>query len=175
MDYRDIVIKTQELCKKYNPTVLAPFPYERIFREKSDLELHSLVLDEEISGSINLDDKTSKYKILINNLKPTTRQYFTISHELGHYFFHQKILLKEKVLIDGDKFLDKPMLFRSNTLVMAAVEFEANQFAANLLMPEDSIKQAWESLGNVYELANIFKVSVSTISIRLERLGLIFV
>ena len=170
---QDVVQKAQEVLQKYNPGVIAPFPFEKIYQDEKNLEVHCLELDEEISGSINFDVGSKKYKILINSCKSVTRQYFTLGHELGHFYLHQAILRKEKILIDGDSSLNKSMLFRSDTPEFGEIEFEANQFAANLLMPEDNVRRAWETLGNVHEMADIFKVSVSAISVRLERLGLL--
>jgi Zn-dependent peptidase ImmA (M78 family) len=40
-------------------------------------------------------------------------------------------------------------------------------------MPKDLVISAWSTLKNIEECAKIFNVSVSAMSIRLERLGLI--
>ncbi len=43
--------------------------------------------DSNISGLIYKED--NKYFILVNDNYSLTRQYFTIAHELGHYFLHK--------------------------------------------------------------------------------------
>src|SRR3989344_9160750 len=144
MNLIDVITKACEILQKYNPGVIAPFPFENIYQGEKNLEAHFLELDEEVSGSINYDATLKKFKILINTCKPATRQYFALGHELGHFYLHQHVLLKEKILIDGDSLLNKSMLFRSDTPEFGEIEFAANQFAANLLMPEDNIKRAWE-------------------------------
>ena len=56
---------------------------------------------------------------------------------------------------------------------------EADKFALSLLMPTKLVKEAWklfknrENVDGVQECAKIFKVSVSTMCIRLEDLNLI--
>ena len=53
------------------------------------------------------------------------RRRFTIAHELGHYFLH---------FSDNDKEFKDSVFYRS--LEYNNEEIEANEFAANLLMPE---------------------------------------
>ncbi len=95
---------------------------------------------------MNLDNDTSgmiervsdgKFRIVVNDNHPMTRKRFTIAHELGHYFNHRHLI--------GDGISDD-RAYRSadsgryaNTAIGRRQETEANQFAANLLMPYDAI------------------------------------
>ena len=65
------------------------------------------------------------------------------------------------------------MMFRSDNAPTTEMEIEANRFAASLIMPEKWVLKAWSELENVVECAKVFNVSVSAMSIRLERLGLL--
>ena len=51
-------------------------------------------------------------------------------------------------------------------------EVEANAFVANLLMPEQMVREMWKRWGSTEILADIFKVSLSAMSYRLYNLHL---
>ena len=171
-------MKTQRVEKtvntvlaKYNPQGLTPFPFENIQKDKDDLEIYLVDLDEELSGAIGFNAKSRKFEIFVNRKKPQNRQNFTLAHELGHYFLHQEIIRSEETLIDGE---DTDInLFRVDEGSSTQIEREANEFAADILMPAEFVNRAWEAIGNVEECAALFHVSIAAMSIRLERLGLV--
>ncbi len=103
-----------------------------------------------------LDGKTNT--IYVNSEDPTSRQSFTIAHELGHYKLQHKpeefgVLYRYATPIDKDSF-----------------EQEANFFAANLLVPENMLVEVMnkykltENDGSL--LADIFGVSPDVIKYR---------
>lgn len=103
----------------------------------------------------------------------TNRQRFTKAHELGHFMLHR----------GGDLFIDKDFktMHRpsTNTPSSAWQEWEANEFAACLLMPEELLKKEMKKIKVDYEderwmrqLADKFEVSLAAMSIRISRLGL---
>lgn len=174
MEIIDVTKKAERIIEKYNSEGLSPFPFEKIEADKDDLEILSFSPNEDLSGVIEFDKKENKFIIFINTNKPKTRQYFTIAHELGHYFLHQEIIKEEEVIIDGENSLDgNKALFRLNNYNFTKIETEANNFAATLIMPANSVKDAWNTFKNVEECARIFNVSISAMSIRLEKLNLI--
>ncbi|MDD5023414.1 MAG: ImmA/IrrE family metallo-endopeptidase, partial [Candidatus ainarchaeum sp.] len=120
-------------------------------------------------------DKTeNKFEILINTKKAFTRQHFTTAHELAHYFLHREIIRTEEFIIDGEDSLDSAkMLFRLDNAEYSRIETEANNCAASLIMPTGLVIKAWNTIKNIEEVAKIFNVSPSAMSIRLERLGLV--
>ena len=70
------------------------------------------------------------------------RQRFTIAHEIGHFLLHTD----EDVHID-----EKRPIGRRDDLSSQAVdacEIEANQFAAELLMPESLVREFVRNLGS---------------------------
>lgn len=166
--------EAERIISRYNPDKLSPFPYGNIQKDRNDLSIFLVSLPNDISGLIQYNKDNSGFTIFINNEKPKTRQHFTVAHELGHYFLHQEYLKSEKVFIDGEGSLDgNRTLFRLDTAVYNKIETEANSFAASLIMPAELVKDAWISLKDVQACAKIFDVSVSAMSIRLERLNLI--
>lgn len=101
------------------------------------------------------------------------RQRFTMAHELGHFMLHRH----------SDLFIDKGFktMYRpsSSTPSKEWQEWEANEFAACILMPEQLVKEEFEKIEMDYdndewikELAAKFKVSPNAMSIRITRLGL---
>lgn len=176
MDLNKITQKAEDLAAKYNPEGYSPFPFEKIEADNDDLKiLFSDNLDANISGAIIYDENDKIFAILVNKLKPDTRTHFTVAHELGHYFLHKEIIRQSKAIVDGDNTLDgQNILYRADTLENKSVlETEANNFAASLIMPEKLVRMVWEKLKDVEECARVFKVSVSAMSIRLERLKLL--
>lgn len=163
----------EEYAQKFNPERVAPFPYENVLKECTDLEIFFLTLeDENVSGATLYKD--GKFSILVNADKHENRQHFTLAHELGHYFLHQDILKQDGGFIDEEKQLDgSKILYRLDDATRDEIETEANHFAASLIMPRDLVKDAWETTNSIEECARIFKVSTIAINIRLTELNLV--
>lgn len=176
MDIREVTQKAEDLASKYNPECYTPFPFEKIENDNQDLRiLYTDSLEAHISGAIIYNDEDKVFAILINKLKPETRTQFTIAHELGHYFLHKEFIVKNKAVVDGDGSLDgQIILYRDDCQENRTIlEIEANNFAASLIMPEKFVRSVWNKLQDVEQCAKAFKVSVSAMSIRLERLKLL--
>lgn len=165
--------KAEEIAKKYNLTGISPFPYEMIERAYTDLKIFSVPLENNLSGAIKFQE-TEGFHIFVNSDKPKKRRYFTIAHELGHFFLHSEIIKEEKIIIDNEDSLDSSkVLFRIDEAKSTQIEKEANNFAASLIMPRDLVIKAWNILEDVEECAKIFNVSIIAMSIRLEKLHLL--
>jgi len=176
MEITKCVELAEEIRKKYNPDYVSPFPYENIEKDHDGLDIFitSDIEDSNVSGVTLYNKEKDTISIFINKNKHINRQYFTIAHELGHYFLHKDIIKTEEILIDFDRMLDgNRALFRLDESTSNMIETEANNFAAALIMPEDFVVKAWNRLDSVEETARVFNVSVSAMSIRLEKLGLI--
>lgn len=108
----------------------APVDVFKIARELG-IEVNRVPLPENISGRIRRIDG-DKFAIDVNRDHSTTRQRFTVAHEIGHYIYHRDLLGKGT----GDT-----LAFRAegtdlpNPNITATQERQANIFAANLLMP----------------------------------------
>jgi Zn-dependent peptidase ImmA (M78 family) len=91
------------------------------------------------------------------------RQRFTVAHELGHFFLHNEYL--DKGLMDGVG------LMRDGTV--NNIENEANNFAANLLMPEGLFRGLWcDKTISLEEMAQYFYISCSAVITRAKFLKL---
>lgn len=100
----------------------------------------------------------SGYSIVVNRKDSPTRQRFTTAHEIGHFVLHREQIK------DG---ITENAMYRAEGLT-SRQETEANQMAADILMPWNLIRQATLSgQHSVESLAKLFDVSVVAMSIRL--------
>jgi len=106
----------------------------------------------------------SKGEIIVNSAESNVRKNFTIAHELGHY------LLGHLSDPDYDVLYRQPIGNIPNT----PLEQEANCFAANLLVPENLLKDCISRFpfATNQQLANLFGVSVDVIGYRRHDLGI---
>jgi Zn-dependent peptidase ImmA (M78 family) len=175
MTIQEINNLAEEKARIYNPEGLSPFPFEKIQSDFKDLLIFYGNLKDDKSGMIFFDNNDNTYNIFINKDKSKTRQYFTLSHEVGHYFLHKDLLKGEEVIVDGDETLDHSgaVLYRLDAVEKNKIEIEANNFAASLIMPENLVRNAWNTVKDIEQCAKIFNVSVAAMSIRLVRLRLV--
>ena len=112
------------------------------------------------SGSLKKDKKTGKWIITVNSLHHPNRQRFTIAHELGHYIKHNNV---------ADLFEDN-VFFRNGD--QNNYETEANKFAAEILMPEESFRRYISEVSKqVIDIAEKFGVSSMAVRVRAKQLG----
>lgn len=140
----------------------APVPIEKIIQEMG-VEFAKEWLDDNVSGFI---EKMSdgRFRIVVNALQSDTRQRFTAAHELGHYIYHRSLL--------GDGVGDNRAYRaegtdRPNPNIRPLHERQANNFAANVLMPRHVLQDAKGK--STAELAAKFGVSPEAMRIRLGR------
>lgn len=127
----------------------------------NDIEVHEEELDKSISGAIRYDEKRKKFVILINKNEPYVRRRFTLAHELGHFF------LNGKELEDGNPHIDIMYRFSSET------EKKVDYFAGALLMNKTLLQTICQNNKSIRELAELFDVSESAMTVRLDILGLL--
>ena len=180
MTLEEIRNQAEELANKYNPEWMVPFPFENILNDHKDMSIFFVDFPpeygENISWMIRYKQSSQEYHILINTKKAENRKYFTIAHEIWHYFLHKPILAKTAhwILIDEVKFLDWDVtLFRDDDVHNRKIESEANNFAASLIMPKRYVETIWDSNHSIEECAQIFWVSAVAMTIRLTALWLI--
>jgi Zn-dependent peptidase ImmA (M78 family) len=109
----------------------------------------------------------------VNSLHHRNRQRFTTAHEIGHLLLHEIDVHVDKVF---------RMVLRDSDSSQATdpKEIEANQFAAELLMPEHMLEQDVPAFLNDFEneaglekLANLYQVSAQAMAFRLANMGVI--
>lgn len=128
------------------------------------LRVNQAWLDDDISGEL-VRVSPDKFEINVNASHPTTRQRFTTAHELGHFIYHRDLI--------GDG-LDDDRAYRStskgryhNTRIGRPQETQANQFAANLLMPWGLIEALRADGLSRKQIAKKLAVSEQALAIRL--------
>lgn len=145
-----------------------PVPVKRLVRLVG-AELAYQPYDGDVSGMLLRRD--GRTIIGINSTHARTRQRFSIAHEIGH------VLLHEKESFHIDKI--HPLRFRDkrSSTGKDVPEIEANQFAAELLMPEEFIARDLAQYANVdlelaiAKMAENYEVSEQAMTIRLTSLG----
>lgn len=134
----------------------------------NDIKVYQGELDKKISGAIRYNKKEKRFEILVNKNDVRVRQRFTIAHELGHYFLHKDFLENEELHVDS-------ILYRANKKDDEDAkkrEVEVDYFAGALLMNKTLLEKL-RSENSITELAEIFDVSVSAMTVRLDILGLL--
>lgn len=177
MDMTAIKAKAAEINRNYNPDGLVPFPFEELAASLGNVQIFYLSPPDTISGFIYYED--GKFTIGINKDKPAARQYFTLAHEFGHLFLHEAWLREnaKNTFVDFSYTLDSGnMLLRPDENSTAQIDIfkerEANNFAAELLMPADKVKEFWNLTHDIQECATAFQVSTAAMAVRLDRLHL---
>jgi Zn-dependent peptidase ImmA (M78 family) len=153
-----------------------PVPVERI-AARLGASISHRPFEDGVSGMLFRGDDDGMKLIGVNSSHSSTRQRFTIAHEIGHLLLH-----KGRPMI-----LDAPgrVNMRDSTSSQAtdAEEIEANSFAAELLMPSErtveEFRKRMSAKGDkkvervVAELAKRFDVSPQAMQFRLVNLNLV--
>lgn len=151
----------QQLLAKTR-TMTAPVPISQL-AERCGVNVAAAQFSNEISGV--LLDLDSGPVIGFNAAHPLVRQRFSVAHELGHFLLdhhdHFHIDLSDASVHGeppGYNWLD---------------ERNANEFAAQVLMPAVLVTQAYEEDPNLNRIAKAFKVSREAMGWRIVNLGLL--
>lgn len=124
----------------------------------NDITIEELDLPSSISGHLKFVN--GKWIIGVNKNHNIKRQRFTIAHEFGHYILHRR---------EGTVYEDTTFFRKSND---SSIEYKANEFAAEILMPEEMLKNAvHKGIKKISELADEFGVSVQAVKYRASELG----
>lgn len=126
-----------------------------------DIDVYEGKLDNKIAGAIRYYKDKNKFEILVNKSNPMTKKRFTIAEELGYYILHEDKLKMEEVHIN---LIDK---------TINEEEKEVEYFAGALLVNKTLLENVYNSNSTILELAQLFKVSISSMTLRLNVLGLL--
>lgn len=125
------------------------------------LEVYEAELEKGVSGLLMHDPSygtPSGFVIFVNEKEAPVRQRFTAAHEIGHFVHHRDQIhgrLEDNYLLRAEGMSNRE-------------EVEANQFAAELLMPHGMIEQEMRNgHQSVDDLAARLKVSKIAMGIRL--------
>ena len=109
------------------------------------------------------------FKIVIPSSQPENRKNFTIAHELGHLFLHMGYMINEELW-------NSNLNQSYNRKGDSEIEWQANEFAAALLMPQKKYKDVLDvntqgDQVSVSKIAEYFHVSADAASCRGKWLG----
>jgi transcriptional regulator with XRE-family HTH domain len=105
--------------------------------------------------------------IWVNKNQASTRQRFTLAHELGHHLLRHADTFH--LDLGGDL---APNATGGHPTYDWRAERAANEFAASLLMPASMVRRAAATITDVATLASQFKVSPAAMGFRLTALQL---
>jgi Zn-dependent peptidase ImmA (M78 family) len=155
-------------------TTKPPVPIEKIARGLG-AHIRFSPLDDEISGMIYIKDGVPI--IGVNSLHGPNRQRFTMAHEIGHLILHRDLMSKEVHVDKQFQILRRDYNSASGS---ERIEIQANQFAAELMMPRELLRQAIgpqaidiDDSAQLKRLALKFKVSEDAMRYRVTNLFLL--
>jgi Zn-dependent peptidase ImmA (M78 family) len=171
----DLIKLLKEKCKNF--TYKAPINLEEILK-CLDVKLEKIIEWNDVLGEIEVKNEQVVIKINEANHLFEERERFTIAHELGHLCRHIAPNVK-------DKFVDTEETMKRNNY-WSMEEYEANNFAAQLLMPDDLIVEEGKKIALqlkengqvdinefIFKMAQKFNVSKQAMRYRLKNLGII--
>lgn len=133
---------------------------------------------QHVSGVLKIDENGPI--IAIQSSESIERQRFTIAHEVCHFLLHKS----EKLYIDHKNSEVATLMFRdeNSSNASSVKEIQANQFAAELLMPSEEIREYMKEritkesndesvLDLIKELASMYQVSAAAMTIKIGRLA----
>ena len=137
---------------------LGPLP--EVLEERLRLDVDFSPLPEAVDGlCVSVGERAL---VLVGSSKPSSRQRFTLAHELAHY------------LVDD---LDPLYVDERGVRARSVAEMRANAFAAHLLMPEPGVRAVIDGFTDDAEravrVALTFGTSVSAAAYQLGNLGLL--
>ncbi len=114
---------------------------------------------DEMSGY--LERRGDTWYVGVNSLHSGVRQRFTVAHEIAHFVLHR-----------GQQENFRDLIFTRRSMERNSMEREADTFAAQLLMPKESlVGDVRGGMTNVNELAARYQVSGLAMKYRLMNIG----
>lgn len=125
-----------------------------------------------MEGYIRKNSSGDGFIIYVSDDQIPARRIFTIAHELGHLFLHMGYMINQEKWKDCG---DEPIYRRGEN---STIEYQANEFAAAFLMPEELYREQVEKHTNdnrinIQAIAEYFNVSVSAATYRGKYLGML--
>lgn len=122
---------------------------------------------DEVDGGSILATSLHEFTVHVSELTSSKRDRFTIAHELGHLILH----LPQVKKAHPESGMRATRHVDNSDKDLQRAEWEANWFAAELLMPKNAFRPFCESNG-FEKAATVFNVSVAAAKIRASSLGL---
>jgi Zn-dependent peptidase ImmA (M78 family) len=167
MSIKRAILKAKTVLDQYKIEFF-PIDIEKIASNEK-INIIKTSLPEKVSGILEPADN----KIYINENDNEKRQRFTIAHELGHFFLNHC----DGIHVDNFK---RAYRDTKSTEGLYIIEIEANNFAAELLMPSEEVNKKIESFSDdtnlsidqiLDDLSTYFNVSQEAMRNKLKNLG----
>ena len=169
----------------YGAVSSPPVPVERILEDVLDLNILWDKVSEPRGQSILAELDSSLKEVVFNEsrrtiITETPGLYHTIlAHEAGHWEAHVDHALLAQSTLPGFEHYVK-CLYQASGPGQDRRELQAHRFMGFLLMPSPILLEAardvdLQSWPTLYKLRDLFQVTISALTIRLERLGLVYV
>ena len=151
-----------------------------------DLEIGWKDIDYLAPGEVVLAAIVPKHKRIYMNetqkslfLEKMGTMNFSKAHELGHWVLH----VTEQMEYAQLSFTESDTYFCRSTSKKPSQEFQADMFAASILMPKNIItgavnelkKQGSVTWPELYKLKDDFEVSISALTTRIQELKLLYI
>ena len=168
MKKSEIEKKAQEILKDHN---LLRFPVDplKVAHALNIKVMNAKFSDPSISGVVS--KRGDEVSILLDYDDIPARKRFSIAHEIGHYVLHMEAADDYEIVDNEDNFRTITHDF-DNWDDDRRMEWEANIFAAALLMDEELVRKEWNLEKDIKILAWKFQVSESAMAVRLSSLNL---
>ena len=140
---------TTQLISSIGPTIQisnAKFDFYAFIislRQVFDLSIeidHVNTIDDKGRRILSYCSFVEKKIVIDKSINKTNRYKFTLAHEIGHFILHNKLQIDQNAY---EKSTDSQQSFRLDRYILKNdrnwVEWQANQFAASLIMPEKII------------------------------------
>ena len=132
-------------------------------RMGGEIEIAEDPSDQEMDGGSLVIRGRRDFTIFLSPYTTPLRDNFTIAHELGHYVLHYVL---------ADQHAAPPLCFARYG--SSPIEWQANRFAAALLMPQEKFRETFRLCeGNIPLLSGLFDVSLPAVQVRAKSLGLL--
>lgn len=126
------------------------------------VEVQTWDVDDSISGLVVVIEGHTT--IVVNKYQSATQKRFAIAHELGHLWLGHYPRLEIAVNFNGI----------SKSAMDPAMEYQADQFARGLLMPEEWLRYHWhQNAGDLEGIAKLYDVGLQSLWVRLQELGIV--
>lgn len=158
-----LLASPEEVIQYYSTTGLNMDPavgIEQIIQSNDEL----ILTFKDLGGNDAYIKKISdeRFEIAVNSNHHPNRQKFSMAHEYAHYLLHRSRIHE---MPEGERILHRNGDRNS-------IEYQANDFAAQLLMPHDLVRSAFRAEGgNLKNMASRLQVSQEALRYRLDNLG----
>ncbi|TWT45039.1 hypothetical protein RAS1_14600 [Phycisphaerae bacterium RAS1] len=149
---REAELVLAECAETIGAVTAPPIPIDEIVEVHLKLVIEMITMRDlfpfgDVHGAIWMRDQKVGVDTSLDpavNPRKRGRYHFTLAHEAGHWRLHRKYYLEDVAQgrLFGDDLAKPAYVCRSGDT--KPVEWQANQFAANLLMPRKFIYAAWE-------------------------------